>query len=351
MKIDSVKSESDEKGKVLVTGGAGYIGSVMVEILLAEGYDVTVLDRFFFGRTLAQLEDNPRLKLVKDDVRWIDPAVFQGLDAVIDLAALSNDPAGELDPEKTLSINHKGRAGVARLAREAGVRRYILASSCSIYGFQEGILDETSPVNPLTTYAQANYLAEQDVLPLATDDFCVTVLRQATVYGSSRRMRFDLAINGMTLGLSKHGKIPILRDGSQWRPMVHVKDTSRAFLRVLDTDPSQISGQIFNVGSDDQNFQILPLARRVAEATDLPFEYEWYGDPDHRSYQVSFKKITETLGYGTLYTPEDAASEIYNALQQGTLDDGPITKTVDWYRQLQYWHETLQNIVLNDTVL
>jgi len=346
-----VNSKRIEKGKVLVTGGAGYIGSVMVEMLLQKGYDVTVLDRFFFGHTLATLENNPRLRLVKDDVRWMDPAVLEGIDAVIDLAALSNDPAGELDPEKTLSINHKGRAGVARLAREAGVTRYILASSCSIYGFQEGILDETSPVNPLTTYAQANYLAEQDVLPLASDDFCVTVLRQATVYGPSQRMRFDLAINGMTLGLFKHGKIPILRDGSQWRPMVHVKDTSRAFLWVLGSDPGQINSQIFNVGSDDQNFQILPLARRVAEATDLPFEYEWYGDPDHRSYQVSFQKITDTLDYSTLYTPEDAAYEIYNALQQGTLDDGPITRTVDWYRQLQYWHETLRDIVINDTVL
>ena len=164
-------------------------------------------------------------------------------------------------------------------------------------------------------------------------------------------MRFDLAINGMTLGMFKNGKIPILRDGNQWRPMVHVQDTSRAFLMTLEADTSLVSGETFNVGSDDQNFQIMPLAKRVAEATDRPFEFEWYGDPDHRSYQVSFQKIQSVLGYTTQKTPEDAAHEIYRALEEGTLQESPQTRTVDWYRQLQYWHETLQEIVIDDTLL
>lgn len=344
-------SKMTEIRKVLVTGGAGYIGSVLTEMLLASGYEVWVMDRFFFGDTLNHLESNPNLHLIKADVRTFDPELLSGIHAVIDLAALSNDPAGELEPQKTLDINYHGRVRVAHLAMEKGVKRYVLASSCSIYGFQEGILDETSRVNPLTTYAEANYLAEQEVLPLASDDFTVTVLRQATVYGPSSRMRFDLAINGMTLGMFKHGKIPILRDGTQWRPMVHVRDTCQAFLQVLKSCPAKVNGERFNVGSDEQNFQILPLARRVAEATDRPFEFEWYGDPDHRSYRVSFAKIRTTLNYVATHTPEEAAHDIYAALEDGTLVDGPTTRTVDWYRQLLYWHATLRDIVLDDVVL
>src|ERR1019366_2457198 len=174
---------------VLVTGGAGYIGCVLTELLLTEGYEVTVLDRFFFGRTLAHLESNPRLHLVQHDIRWFEPALLSGIDAVLDLAAISNDPAGQLDPAKTLAINFAGRARVCREAKAHGVKRYVLASSCSIYGFQDGIINETSAVNPLTTYAEANYKAEQANLPLGDAHYCVTAVRQATVYGLSARMR------------------------------------------------------------------------------------------------------------------------------------------------------------------
>ncbi len=338
-------------GRVLVTGGAGYIGSVLTGLLLDHGYDVTVLDRLFFGNTLQHLAGRAGLTIVQDDVRWFDPALLRGVDAVLDLAALSNDPAGELDPEKTMEINHRGRARVARLAREAGARRYILASSCSVYGFQDGLLEETSPVDPLTTYARANYMAEEDVLPMADERFGVTVLRQATVYGLSPRMRFDLAINGMTLGLVQKGCIPVLRDGTQWRPMVHVRDTCRAFLTVLEAERDLVNGEIFNVGSDDQNFEILPLARRVAAAVERPFEFEWYGLPDHRSYRVSFRKIEERLDYHTRVTVEDGAREIAQALQSGAVQDGPITRTVEWYKTLLQWHETLRRVVIKDALL
>jgi len=337
--------------RVLVTGGAGYIGSVLTELLLDRGDEVVVLDRFFFGPTLAHLESRPGLILLKDDIRWVDPALFDGIDAVLDLAALSNDPAGELDPQKTMQINFEGRARVARTARESGVARYILASSCSIYGFQDGLLDERSAPNPLTTYAHANLEAERSALALAGDGLCVTVLRQATVYGLSPRMRFDLAINGMTLGVFQKGTIPVLRDGTQWRPMVHVRDTCRAFLTALDAQPGLVDGEIFNVGSDDQNFQILPLARRVSEAVGVPFRYEWYGDPDHRSYQVSFAKIHDTLGYKTESTPEDAAREIFSALEEGRVEPGVRTRTVEWYKNLLEWHQVIDDVVLGDVLL
>src|SRR5918912_3171381 len=209
--------------RVLVTGAGGYIGSVLTRMLLEVGFRVVAVDRFFFGRhTLPP--DGDGLRVARADIRWLDSSFLDGIDAVIDLAALSNDPVGELDPSKTWEINYQGRARVARMAKEHGVRRYVLPSSCSIYGFQDGITDEFSRVNPLTTYAKANLAAERDVLALSDPDFCVVVLRQATVYGLSPRMRFDLAINGMVKGLVQQGQVPILREGTQWRPFVHVRD-------------------------------------------------------------------------------------------------------------------------------
>jgi nucleoside-diphosphate-sugar epimerase len=337
--------------RILITGGAGYIGSILTETALDGGHEVVVLDRFFFGRTLDHLADRPGLSTIKGDIRWVDEEIVQGIDAVFDLSAISNDPAGELDPAATLAINFEGRARIARLAKQNGVGRYVLASSCSIYGFQDGLLDERSPVNPLTTYAKANLEAENANLPLADDEYCVTVLRQATVYGLSARMRFDLAINGMTLGVATNGSIPVLRDGTQWRPMVHVRDTSRAFLAVAEADPALVNGEIFNVGSNEQNFQILPLARRVSEAVGVPFRHEWYGDPDHRSYQVSFDKIRETLSFEAQYTPEDAARDIYEALEKGVVEPSPKTRTVEWYRTLIEWRELLDDVLLDGTLL
>jgi nucleoside-diphosphate-sugar epimerase len=319
---------------VLVTGAGGYIGSVLVPMLLGVGYRVIAVDRFFFGRETLP-DERPDLDVLVQDIRRLEPQVFEGVGAVIDLAALSNDPSGELDPEKTWAINHRGRVRVATLAKAAGVARYILPSTCSVYGFQEGLLDETAAVNPLTTYAQANLQAERDVLPLADASFCAVVLRQATVYGLSARMRFDLAINGMVRGFFKNGKIPILRDGTQWRPFVHVHDTAQAMLRMLEADPRLISGQIFNVGSDDQNVQIMPLAQTVAEAIGVPFAFEWYGDPDHRSYRVSFDKIRRVVQYSPSYGPSDGAREVYDALRASRVDpDDPRTITVRWYRHL-----------------
>ena len=336
---------------VLLTGAGGYIGSVLAKMLLEAGYAVRALDRYFFGPTLERLRPNPALKLIKADVRDFDPRLMEGVWAVVDLAALSNDPAGELDPKVTLAINHQGRARVARLAKEYGAERYVLASSCSVYGFQEGLLDETSPTNPLTTYAEANLKAEQSNLPLADECFCVTALRQATVYGLSPRMRFDLAINGMTLGLWRDGKIPLLRDGSQWRPFVHVRDTSRAFLAVLQAPKELVNGQVFNVGADEQNYQILPLAQQIAQALGKPFVFEWYGLSDHRSYRVSFAKIKKTLGFAPQFTPADAAREIAAALEAGRVVPDDRTITLKWYKNLLEWHRLIREVELDGRIL
>ncbi len=320
--------------KVLITGGAGYIGSVLSRMLLEKGYEVKILDRFFFGKdSIKEIED--QVEIIEGDVRNFNPLILDGVDVVIDMAALSNDPSGELDQNLTLDINYKGRVRVAKLAKKHKVKRYVLASSCSVYGFQDGVLNENSRVNPLTTYAKANVLWENDVLPLANKNFCVTALRQATCYGFSYRMRFDLAINGMVLGFFKNRKVPIMRDGTQWRPFIHVKDTSRAFIKVLESEEELVNKQIFNVGSNDQNFQIFNLAKLIAEAIGLEFKYEWYGSPDKRSYKVDFSKIREVLNFTPNYTPKEGAKEIFNVLKNGLLDpEDPKAITVEWYKKL-----------------
>jgi nucleoside-diphosphate-sugar epimerase len=205
------------------------------------------------------------------------------------------------------------------------------------------IVDESCPTNPLTTYAKANEMAEQGVLPLADDSFCVVVLRQATVYGLSPRMRFDLAINGMTEGAWKTGRLPLMRDGSQWRPMVHVSDTARAQMFMLSADPDRVNGRIFNVGSEANTYQIGPLGQLVADAVPREVEIEWYGDPDHRSYRVSFDRI-EALGWTARKTAIDGVREICAALEAGTTAKTTRTITLDWYRELAQWHRTLREV-------
>jgi len=306
----------------------------------------------FFGiESIKELLSNPNYELIKDDIRWCNPNVLKNVDAVIDMAALSNDPSGNLNPEKTMEINYKGRERIAKIAKKHGVERYILASSCSIYGFQEGILTEESNINPLTTYAKANGLAEQATLKLADDSFCVTVLRQSTVFGLSPRMRFDLAINGMTLGFHKNGKIPVMRDGNQWRPFVHIKDTSNAFITTLKAEKTLVNKEIFNVGSNDQNYQILSLAKMVAKGADIPFKFEWYGDPDNRSYRINFDKISKILNYKTTLKPKDGAKEISNALSKGLTEPSLKTKTVEWYKYLIESQKIVKEVELEGKIL
>jgi nucleoside-diphosphate-sugar epimerase len=337
---------------ILVTGAGGYIGSTLCSLLLEAGYGVIGYDRYFFGLDLLDnLTANPAFKAVKADVRDIETADLEGVYGVCDLAALSNDPSGDLDPELTIAINHKGRLRVAEKARQAGVKRYILASSCSVYGQAQAThLLETSEPRPLTAYAKANLAAEHSILPLAGPDFTVSVLRQATVFGLSRRMRFDLVINLMTLNAVQKNKIFIMGGGQQWRPIIHVADTARGFMCLLETDPSLVNGEIFNVGNT--NLQVLSLAYIVRENLPFPVEMEITpDDPDKRTYNVSFDKIRRVLGFETKFSPAHGVREIYEALKLGQTGPYPHTYTVKWYKQILEAHALINRIMINGRLI
>ena len=322
-----------KKFNILVTGGAGYVGSKLLPALIQDGHNVKCLDRFFFGKEYFLSKQFDNLELIQDDIRWFDSKILKDVDIVMDLAALSNDPVGDLNPEKTFEINHKGRARVAKLSKENGVSQYILASSASIYGQQKDVVTEDSTVNPLTAYSKANRMAEIGALQLNDDSFSVSVLRFSSIYGLSPRMRFDLAVNSLVLDLYNTGKI-IVYGKNNSRPFLHIKDAVRAYQSLLLTNKKSIAGQIFNVGSDEQNFSIFDLAKETGNAISDDYELEAQDTPDNRSYVASFTKIKNTLGFEAKYTVKDGSKEIYDALASGQLKYSIKNITLKWYKHI-----------------
>ena len=319
--------------RVLVTGAGGYIGTALTEALLDRGYEVVALDRFFFGPTLSGLS-HPNLRIVKDDIRWVSSAAFRDVDAVCDLAALPEDPAGALDPDRIAAVNAAGRVRTATLAKASGARRYVLASSYTVYDPEGDGLTEESPVAPHTAHAQADLEAQEALFQLRNRRFCATVLRLAPVYGLSRRMRFDLVLNAMALALLQKRVIPVPRDGLQWLPLVHVRDAAAAFVKAIEIDTAEVNGQVFNVGSDEQNVQHLLLALRAAEALGTPCSIAWDDGEPSRSYRVSFEKIRRVLGFSPRFQPEDGVREIARAFRERLVDTGPRTRAAEWCRHL-----------------
>jgi len=336
---------------ILVTGGAGYIGSIISELLLADGYNVTCIDRFYFGYdSIQSFSSNDKYNYIQKDIRTLDEDDFKNINIVIDLAGISNDPACDLDENLTEEINHKGTLNVATKAKSAGVNKYIMASSCSIYGASDGKpLNEKSGKRPVSLYAKSKIDSEKDIIELASKDYSVTFLRLSTVFGLSYRMRFDLIINIMTMYAYTKNKILVLGGGKQWRPLVHVKDVARAFQLVVQSKNELINGEAFNVGSNDQNFQVWQVANIIKNTLPREIEIDLVpDDPDKRNYNVSFDKINKQLGYKTKYSIEYGINEVYDALLKGKIRSDDIkTITVKYYKYLIDADDKLQKLKIN----
>jgi nucleoside-diphosphate-sugar epimerase len=336
----------------MVTGAGGYIGTQLVRDLVKAGHEVTAVDRFFFGKEpLSEFVGNKQVTIKQKDIRDLDQSDFKGHDAVCDLACLSNDPAGEIDPQLTYQINRDGRIHVAKTAKQAGVEKYIISSSCSVYGKgEEPQLTETSKTNPISVYAKSTLEAEQQNLSIADNNFSVTSLRNATVFGLSTRMRFDLVVNLMTLTAFQKGRIIVMGGGLQWRPLVHLSDVSKAFSAVISSKNEIINQEIFNIGLD--NFQIKNLAYLIREELPFPVDIDFApDDADKRDYNVIFRKAYEVLGFKAEVQIKDGIREIYSSLKSGEVDIGPRTVTVQWYRNIISAKELLDSIILDGRVI
>jgi nucleoside-diphosphate-sugar epimerase len=301
--------------RVLVSGHHGYIGSVMVDMLARTGHDVTGLDTFLYeGCTFG--EAGATVPFLYKDVRDVLAADVRGFDAVIHLAALSNDPLGFLDESCTLDINHVGSVTLARAAKAAGVPRFLFASSCSLYGAAgDDILDENARFNPITAYGASKVLVEADVSKLADETFSPTFLRNATAYGVSPRLRADIVVNNLVGVAVTTGEVLIQSDGSPWRPLVHIEDISRAFLAVLEAPREAVHNQAFNVGGTGENYQIRDVAAIVQEIVPgCSVKYLEGGGPDPRCYRVNCDKIARHLpGFRTQWTVRRGVEELYES--------------------------------------
>ncbi len=278
--------------RVLLTGADGYVGRVLWPMLEARGHEVVALDSGLFAGCALGPEPSPPVPL-RLDVREIEHRHLEGLDAVLHLAGISNDPLGDLDPATTFAINHEATVRLARLAKEAGVRRFVFASSCSAYGAAgDAVLDETASFNPVTPYAESKIRVERDLSAMADARFSPVFLRSATAYGWAPRLRGDLVVNNLLGYALATGEVLIKSDGTPWRPLVHVEDMARAFVAVLEAPLEAVHGEAFNVGRDEDNYRVRDLAEMVAaEVPGARIVYAPGGGPDRRNYRVSCAKI------------------------------------------------------------
>jgi len=336
--------------KVLVIGGAGYVGSVLVEELLKRGYAVKVFDRLIYGaQGLQNVRD--RVELVVGDMRAMDAAVLEDVSTIINLGGLSNDPTAEFNPRANFEMNTVATEMLAKQAKQAGVQRFLFASTCSIYdqGVEDPeadlILDESSSVAPRAAYSSSKYEAEQRLLPMADDGFCPVVLRKGTVYGYSPRMRFDLVVNTFLKDALTRGKITIHYGGEMWRPLVDVRDVARAYIACLEADEHKVRGQIFNIIY--RNMRISELALRVKEGLathGVKIEIvPDYGYEGVRNYRVSARKIETVLDFRPVVTIEESVANCLEKLRSLSMTDfeNPRYYNIRWLKLLEEAEQVL----------